>query len=179
MPRASLDPNVAPAHWLRTLHYAPVAPGWPEVIVCELPRDWPITGERALAIFCETDAELIAAVEAIAFPPPFTQSAEMAANRLRLLCTGPSALTEDGVAIYAPTIPGAPWLYVEALTGEGYLPSIRGRYSWRLFVGSYDALAHMDERHQTLSTPGEMAAAYRLPSRILPTLPSFMPGPWE
>jgi hypothetical protein len=179
MPRALLDPRRAPAHWLRTLHYAPVAPGWPDVVVCELPVDWLIAGESRLAIFCETDPELIATMEAITFGVAMDNSASMAANRLRALCNSPSGLTDDGVAIYAPTVFGAPWLYVEAVSDSTHAFAIRGRYSWRTFVGSFEALAHMDERHEVLSARPLEAAAYRLPSRILPTLPSFMPGPWE
>lgn len=149
------------------------------MILCEWPLGWPLPRERSLAIFCETDMELVAVMEAIVFKTKAGRMIRPAMNDLRLLCSGPSVLDEEGVAIYAPTILGAPWLHVEAVADPLRPSLIRGRYSWKPFVGLHEALTHMDERHRILSQPSLAAAAYRLPSMILPTLPSFMPGPWE
>jgi hypothetical protein len=179
MSRVHPDPKRDPTQRLRTFYYEQPAPGWPEVILCEWPLGWPPPRERSLAIFCETDPELIAAMEAIVFKTRTSRTIRAAANDLRALCSGPSVLDEEGVAIYAPTVLGAPWIYVEAVADLLRPSLIRGRYSWNPFVGLHEALAHMDERHRILSQPPLAAAAYRLPSMILPTLPSFMPGPWE
>lgn len=179
MSRRRRDPTREPAQRLRTFYYEQPAQGWPEVILCELPLDWPLPRERSLAIFCETDPELIAAMEAIVLKTRTSRTILATANDLRALCSGPSVLDEEGVAIYAPTVLGAPWLYVEAVADPLRSSLIRGRYSWKPFVGLHEALTHMDERHRILSQPPLAAAAYRLPSMILPTLPSFIPGPWE
>jgi hypothetical protein len=178
MARQCPDLGQPPATLVKTRYYAKTAEGWPDVVICVPSQAWPFGRRTVFAIFCETDAELLEAAEALIFPPPEHLSASAAARRLLGLCAGPSALSEEGLAIYVPMSAGDPWLYLEAIE-LGDKKGFRGRYSWRTFVGLNEACAHMEKRWRHLSPPADGSGSYRRLPMMLPMLPRFMPGPWE
>ncbi len=179
MPCSPREPRSKRSHALQIFYYESVAAGWPEIVLCRLAGETSTDQFLQVAIFCETHDEIEDVAKALLCRLARESPIDAMAEQVGKLCAGPSSLSEEGVAIYAPTVLGAPWLHVEAVEDPERPVLVRGRYDWRPFVGLYEADAYLRARFRALSMPRLDTAGYRPRSMMLPTLPPFMPGPWE
>ncbi len=163
----------------KVFYYEALAEGWPEVVLCQL-RLSPATSQvLEFAIFCETEDEMRHVADALIEIVLRHGLVEESAQFITGLCAGASQLSKEGVAIYPPKVLGAPWLYVEAVNDPERPSLARGRYAYRTFTGLHEAETHLNARHRVLFSSDPGAARYRSPSMIPPSLPRFLPGPWE
>ncbi|MGL4239150.1 MAG: hypothetical protein ACRCXM_11925 [Beijerinckiaceae bacterium] len=171
----SWDPSRQPG----IFYYEELAPGWPEIILCLLPKGTASAQAQEVIFFCETEGETKEVCQTLLHEMVQFSPVEPISERLQVLSARPSRLSEQGVAIYPPKQPGAPWLYVEVVNDPARRSLSRGRYDWKPFGGFFEADAHLKARHRVLFAPVPESASYRSRSMMLPTLPPFMPGPWE